>query len=1040
MGKGDDRPQTMDDPSSDASPSIVHRPSSAFIWLTLATLALLLIGLINFREAYLRRGTTQFPDPIAHSGVQFGVNAPLIDSFDQIAAANITTIKHTFYFSDDFDWTSASRAFGTAKKNNLTLVPLLDGDPSTNFAPPDIDAYTAWAAEFATRFDDEVDTYIIWDEPNLTSHWGNQKVNPDEYAALLTTTYHAIKAVDPSASIAAAPLAPTTERGDATLNLADPLYLQALYEAEAQFDIVMGKPYGFDHSPDNRTVNIDTLNFSRIILLREVMEHNNDAGKPIWAGNWGWNHLPDDWQGDPSIWGETTLQEQTTYTQDAYERVWKEWPWMGMMFFEYHEPDDTTDPFWGFNLANNRDLMDWVEIIPDQFPTNGTGFHLAQADTAGTEWRGDWRFSPEFGADSSEKYVENGDVRDTLSYRWYGTDLGIRVRRADFRARYYVTVDGQPANARPSDEFGTAVVLDAPNPNEDYIAIEPIATGLEEGWHTLELTAHRGWGQWALNGFSVSSQPPASLFSRLKPLLWVLAPLLAVFGVRDLRRQEKWWQAQSQRFENITHHTQMAILGGLGTILSASGWLTFSTQADTLFRKLPESSQLAAVLGTAAIFYITPYFFIWVIALIVLFIILTWRPTYGLVLIALSIPFYTRPELLKSVAGQYLFSPTEIFSWLTLLAVIIHTGAAVPLRNGRSITKLKPIDWAVLSLVAVATASLFYTNRLDVATNEWRVVIVDSALFYLLLRVLRPSQKEIFTIINAFILSGILISLYGIGQIAFGFADLITSEGGVMRLQSIYGSPNNVALYLGRILPFPLALTLFGKTNRLVYGIISALLLLTMVLTVSKGGLIFGLPVSLFIIFAFWLRARGYRIIPWLIAFIIAWIGGFIALLQIPFLAQRLDVLGQTSFVRLRLWQASIEMVRENPLLGIGLDNFLYEHRGRYILESAWREPYLNHPHNFFFDFATRLGLLGLAVGLWLWTSLGRISWSAVTVTEQSVFKPLAIGLLAAFGHATAHGLVDHSFFLIDLAYSFMLMVGLGLWMYQSEQKSPTVA
>src|SRR5262245_12866588 len=66
---------------------------------------------------------------------------------------------------------------------------------------------------------------------------------------------------------------------------------------------------------------------------------------------------------------------------------------------------------------------------------------------------------------------------------------------------------------------------------------------------------------------------------------------------------------------------------------------------------------------------------------------------------------------------------------------------------------------------------------------------------------------------------------------------------------------------------------------------------------------------------------------------------------------------GSTAFFRLKLWQASWTMLREHWPLGVGLDNFLYQYRTRYILPEAWQEPNLNHPHNLILDFGTRLGI-----------------------------------------------------------------------------------
>ena len=349
----------------------------------------------------------------------------------------------------------------------------------------------------------------------LTSHWGNQPVNPIEYAALLTAAAAAIRAADSDAVIVAAPLAPTVETGPD--NLADHLYLQRLYEAGAApaFDVVAAKPYGFDNDPDDRRVELDVLNFSRAILLREVMERNNDGGKAVWAGNWGWNSLPAGWTGDPSIWGEVTTQQQANWTLAALERAQREWPWMGVMFLENWEPDaPADDPHWGFSvkeeIGNWRLTTNTQSLISNLQSPALPGFHLARPDDPAQVYEGGWEFSPEFGADISETGI--GEPPDEMTFTFWGTDVGLRVRRANFRARLHVTVDGQPANALPRDENGSTLVLTAADPAEDYLAIEPIATNLEPGVHTVEITTSRGWDQWALNGFSVAYHPPDAAY------------------------------------------------------------------------------------------------------------------------------------------------------------------------------------------------------------------------------------------------------------------------------------------------------------------------------------------------------------------------------------------------------------------------------------------------------------------------------------------------------------------------------------------------
>jgi O-antigen ligase len=127
-------------------------------------------------------------------------------------------------------------------------------------------------------------------------------------------------------------------------------------------------------------------------------------------------------------------------------------------------------------------------------------------------------------------------------------------------------------------------------------------------------------------------------------------------------------------------------------------------------------------------------------------------------------------------------------------------------------------------------------------------------------------------------------------------------------------------------------------------------------------------------------------------------------------------------------------MFLDHPLFGVGLDNFLYAYRGRYILDAAWQDPNLNHPHNVLIDFATRLGLFGLLAGALLFGSALRIALRLPLVVAPE-WRPVAIGFVGALAYGLAHGLVDHSFFLVDLAYAFFLTLATVVWLASGAQK-----
>ncbi|MCB9432545.1 MAG: O-antigen ligase family protein, partial [Ardenticatenaceae bacterium] len=655
------------------------------------------------------------------------------------------------------------------------------------------------------------------------------------------------------------------------------------------------------------------------------------------------------------------------------------------------------------------------------------GFHLAQPDGAGQQFEGGWRFSPEFGADIS-------DSGDRASLTFWGTDIGLRVRRADFRARLYVTVDGQPANALPRDENGTMLILTSPSQADDYVTTELVARNLPPGVHTVEIVASRGWDQWALNGWSVGYRPPNPWL--WQPWLWQLGlGLTAVFALLlalHNGRLADWGsigRAVRQAYERLTEWAQWGLTAVAALIVAVMGWLTWGTHGSGLYRRLGDVGQIALTAATAALFYVTPNFILFTLALLLLFLLIYLRPAWGLALIALCFPFYIN-DTLKPIF-VYRFSPVEIFTLVSFIAVILNLLTTKNKRDSHLLPtphSLHLPDYCLLLFLTVATLSLPFTERLNVASNEWRVVIMEPALFYVMLRLLRPTQREMWVILDAFVLGAVAVALIGLGQYVTGY-NLITAEGGLLRLRAHYGSPNNVALYFGRVIPLLAAMVLLGKENgrrRWWYAAAAMPIGLAMLLTFSKGGLLLGVPAGLLVVFWQWQRQAGRRTWPWLLAAAIVGGAGLLGVQQIPQLAERFNVGSATAVFRLNLWRASLEMVRQHPWFGVGLDNFLYAYRGRYILDAAWQEPNLNHPHNIILDFATRLGLLGLLAGTALFASL---AYTLHRTRPDTTWRPVVVGMWGSLAAILTHGLVDHSFFLVDLAFVFYLWLGTAVWL-----------
>ena len=117
-------------------------------------------------------------------------------------------------------------------------------------------------------------------------------------------------------------------------------------------------------------------------------------------------------------------------------------------------------------------------------------------------------------------------------------------------------------------------------------------------------------------------------------------------------------------------------------------------------------------------------------------------------------------------------------------------------------------------------------------------------------------------------------------------------------------------------------------------------------------------------------------------------------------------------------------MIKDHPLLGVGLDNFLYQYRTRYVLPEAWQELDLSHPHNIVLDYWTRLGILGVAALIWLEGAFFVKGLRLYRRLPDKSERALVLGLMASMVACLAHGLIDNSYFLVDLAFVFFLTMG----------------
>jgi polysaccharide biosynthesis protein PslG len=370
------------------------------------------------------------------------------------------------------------------------------GNPKLETPPDDFDDYGDFVASVVERYQGQVRYYQLWNEPNLAFEWGGAGPAPAwDYVDLLKIGYRRAKAVDPNSVILSAALAPTIE--ESVLGWNDLKFLQQMYDfgAKDYFDILGSNVYGLWSGPDDRRLNHERdVNYSRPLMIREIMVRNGDAAKAIWLCEIGWNALPEDFPAPPDkiLFGRVSREVQARYTARAFRRAQEEWPWVGglmLWHFRMVQPDAPRLQQYYFNAVDEDFTPQPVyfamrELTSLPMPVE-RGFR--QEDDWRLEWIGSWHDDRDDRAVLGE-FRRSRQIGDKLTFSFRGTRLDLVTWRGPGAGAIEVTINGQTAlvnQVRP-DAVGRAII-DLRAPSDAWGERVPVAAGLIDSVHRVEI-------------------------------------------------------------------------------------------------------------------------------------------------------------------------------------------------------------------------------------------------------------------------------------------------------------------------------------------------------------------------------------------------------------------------------------------------------------------------------------------------------------------------------------------------------------------------
>lgn len=292
------------------------------------------------------------------------------------------------------------------------------------------------------------------------------------------------------------------------------------------------------------------------------------------------------------------------------------------------------------------------------------------------------------------------------------------------------------------------------------------------------------------------------------------------------------------------------------------------------------------------------------------------------------------------------------------------------------------------------------------------------------------SEKIKLLIIRVILASGVICVL-------IAFINSLYFPGLKFNWASPLVNPNLFAGFL--LLILPLSINLFLYSKNFLYLTSSIIMTLGLFFTFSRGGWI-GFLIAMIILILALVGLNIKKKLAFIIIFlfiIITFTLGISWLFPASHFVERMAFfknLGDVSFwdwERIYAWQASLDIIKDNPLTGIGPFNFeeIYPY---YKPEEA--ELILAHPHNSFLDLAVSFGILALILFCVILFLFFQIFLKTISKVKDDR-RIIMIGILSGLTGFLVHNLVD-SLLIVSpvIAVFFWFLMGISVALSKTSQ------
>lgn len=386
--------------------------------------------------------------------------------------------------------------------------------------------------------------------------------------------------------------------------------------------------------------------------------------------------------------------------------------------------------------------------------------------------------------------------------------------------------------------------------------------------------------------------------------------------------------------------------------------------------------------------------------LLVLYCVVAWRDfRLAVFLFLAALPAYLLRLEIFSL-------PTTMLELMLGVLTIFWLVRFLFLKERIDLLFVKPWLPPLILLIVAGLISVAVAPDKVAALGLFRAYIIEPILFSAIFYTILKQPKDAETALFFLGLGALPVALFAIYQRLTGQAIPIPWDI-EQRATSVFPYPNAVGLYLGPIIV--LGAGALWRSFRIKNHPQTWFWLSTM--AASVAAIIFSRTEATWAALAATLVLTGLFIKKWRKLTLVV-LTLFVALAVLtPIVRSKLFLQDYSGTVRLKQWEESINMLKDNWFFGAGLSGY-----------PTALAPYHTHqeieifqyPHNIILNIWSELGLLGLIAAAWL--AVLSVKTFRQAQKKQPSFNWLAFAAAAALLEMTIHGLVDVPFFKNDLA------------------------